>query len=69
MLKLKDINIFYVKFMFMMGWDELNVFKNGVFLYLFFICIFWLYIYMFKFYDNFDWEEKIILIYIFKLLI
>lgn len=32
MLKLKDIKIFYVK-KFMMGWDELNVLKNGVFLY------------------------------------
>lgn len=39
MLKLKDINIFYVKFMFMMGWDELNVKKKWGFL----IFIFYIY--------------------------
>lgn len=54
MSKLKDINIPYVKSTSTMGWDELNVLKNGALLYLFSIRISRLYIHTFKFYDNSD---------------
>lgn len=47
MLKLKDINIFYVKFMFMMGWDELNVLKKwGFLIFIFYIYFLIVYLYV-----------------------
>lgn len=47
MLKLKDINIFYVKFMFMMGWDELNVLKKwGFFIFIFYMYFLIVYLYV-----------------------
>lgn len=54
MSKLKDINIPYVKSTSTMGWDELNVLKNGALLYLLSIRISRLHIHTFKFYDNSD---------------